>query len=231
MSGCHCITDKIGFEFLEFIIKVTNILLANNKVLGFVLTGQKHESDYQKEYKQTSRAAKLNWKRKWSWTVKLWLRLSVIIIHQVRGSQQLPFTFRSAFKRSVPHPQISAATSMNTDPFITDWNDGSNWNYPLKIYLILWSSLLSLKDLLTSRCINDWYDHLMERLCLTGLFSLCRECRCRAGRWFGPAQCCPLRCVQCVPGVHGEELKPGRVPGHDGPLWDPHQWLTVVGYC
>lgn len=65
--------------------------------------------------------------------------------------------------------------------------------------------------------------------CMTPTLSLCSQ-RCHVGRWAGPAQCCPLCCIQCVPGAHGEELEPNRVPGHDGTFWDPHQWHSAVGY-
>ncbi|TNM85263.1 hypothetical protein fugu_009441 [Takifugu bimaculatus] len=44
------------------------------------------------------------------------------------------------------------------------------------------------------------------------------------GDGFGPAQCRTLRHLQRVPGAHGEEPEPGGVPGHDGIVWDSHQW-------
>ena len=53
------------------------------------------------------------------------------------------------------------------------------------------------------------------------LLSLCSQW-CGVGRWFGPAQCRPLRCIQHVPGAHGEEPEPSWVSGHDGPLRDSH---------
>lgn len=53
---------------------------------------------------------------------------------------------------------------------------------------------------------------------------------CSAGRWFGAPQRCPLCRVQHMPRVHREEPEPRGVPGHDGIVWDSHQWRAAVSY-
>lgn len=64
--------------------------------------------------------------------------------------------------------------------------------------------------------------------CLFSL-SLCSQ-QYAAGRRVGPAQCRPLCHIQHVPGAHSEELEQNWIPGHDGPVWDSHQWHTTVRY-